>query len=87
MYERKRSSEHMTRVCFTLVTRLKKRTNCQKKRRVGCLRSCFQRVVVMVKSMVGLEGKYKGWEKVWRVLVVYGDRGYTYECLVKRVGN
>jgi hypothetical protein len=41
----------------------------------------------MGKSMVGLEGKYKGWEKVWRVLVVYGDRGYTYEWLVKRVGN
>ena len=41
----------------------------------------------MGKSMVGLEGKYEGWEKVWRVLVVYGDRGYTYEWLVKIVGN
>jgi hypothetical protein len=44
-------------------------------------------VVVNGKSMVGLEGKYKGKIMLLRVLVVYGDRGYTYEWLVKRVGN
>jgi hypothetical protein len=78
----------MTRVCYTFSYASEKKDKLsKKKRRVGCLRSCVQRVVVMGKSMVGLEGKYKGWEKVWRVLVVYGDRGYTYEWLVKRVGN
>ena len=41
----------------------------------------------MGKSMVGLEGKYKGKIMLLRVLVVYGDRGYTYEWLVKIVGN
>ena len=60
----------MTRVCCTFDTRPKKRTNCPKKRRVGCLRSRVQRVVVMGKSMVGLEGKYKGNRMLLRVLVV-----------------
>jgi hypothetical protein len=77
----------MTRVSCRFLTRPKKRTNCQKKRRVGCLRSCFQRVVVLGKSMVGLEGKYKGNRMLFRVFVVYGDRGFTYKCIVKRVGN
>jgi hypothetical protein len=77
----------MTRVSSRFLTRPKKRTNCQKKRRVGRLRSCFQRVLVMGKSMVGLEGKYKGNRMLLRVFVVYGDRGFTYKCIVKREGN
>ncbi len=37
--------------------------------------------------MVGLEGKYKGNRILLRVFVVYGDRGYTYEWMVKREEN
>ncbi len=59
----------MTRFCCTLVTRPKKSTNCQK-RRVGCSRSRVKRVVVMGKSMAGLEGKNKGKTMLLRVFVV-----------------
>ena len=41
----------------------------------------------MGKSMVGLEGKYKGNIKLLMVFVVYGDRGNTYEKMVKRLGK
>jgi hypothetical protein len=41
----------------------------------------------MGKSMVGLEGKYKGNRMLLRVFVVYGDRGDTYEWMLKRLGN
>jgi len=78
----------MTRVCYTFSYASEKKDQLSKKKRqVGCLRFCVQQVVVMGKSMVGLEGKYKGNIMLLRVLVVYGDRGYTYEWLVKRVGN
>ena len=59
----------------------------KKKSGVGCLRSCVLLVVVMGKSMVGLEGKYKGNIKLLMVFVVYGDRGNTYEKMVKRLGK
>ncbi len=84
----------MTRVCCTFVTRPKKKKaedQRQKKMRVGCLRLVCSTggvvVVVMGKSMVGLEGKFKGNRMLLRVFVVYGDRGYTYELMVKRLGN
>ena len=78
----------MTRVCYTFSYASEKKDQLsKKKRRVGCLRCRVQRVLVMGKGMVGLEGKYKGKIMLLRVLVVYGDRGYTYEWLVKRVGN
>ena len=77
----------MTRVCYVFRHASEKGPTVKKKRQVGCLRFCVQQVVVMGKSMVGLEGKYKGSIMLLRVLVVYGDRGYTYEWLVKRVGN
>ena len=41
----------------------------------------------MGKNMVGLEGKYKGKRMLLRVFVVYGDRGNTYEKMVKRLGK
>ncbi len=77
----------MTRVCYTFSYASEKKDQLSKKRQFGCLRFCVQRVVVMEKSMVGLDGKYKGKIMLLMVLVVYGVRGYTYEWLAKRVGN
>ncbi len=77
----------MTRVSRRFLTRPKKRTNNQKKKAGWLLTILFSTGGGAGKSMVGLEGKYKGNRMLFRVFVVYGDRGFTYKCIVKREGN
>ena len=85
MYAYKFSGERMTRVRYAFFTRPIKWTNCQKKRRVECLRTRGLGLVVVVNSRVGLEGKETG-KTVWFIAFdVSGDRGYTFGWILKRV--
>ena len=77
MYENKMCGEHMTAFAVDASRVRKRGLTVKKKSGVGCLRSCVLLVVVMGKSMVGLEGKYKGKEKVVRgVCCLWGQREY-----------
>ena len=85
MYAYKLSGECMTRVRYAFFTRPIKRTNCQKKRRVECLRTRVLGLVVVVNSRVALEGKEKGRTVCFIAFDVSGDRGYTFGWILKRV--